>query len=346
MRGVQTRHTVQMVALFSTIVLLVVVLYIGGVAEIVAIAVLLAYILNPMVTYLEYRGVPRGLASGVILLAVVGVGALLWIFLSPIAVEQIRSLKAGNASFQAHKVIASIQSLLDDRLDFLGFDHLDLNAEVHQFKLAFAERIPGAVLEGSITFAIGLVMTPFLMFFFLKDGSQIKRYFISMVPNRYFEFAMDLIYKMDVQLGNYLRGQFIDALVFGALTTMALWVLGVPYFVFIGIFAGLANLVPFVGPIAGASAAVSAVLVEQGDVGRVVTVIAVFVGLKLIDDFGIQPMAVGKTVDLHPVAVALGILVAGHFFGVIGMLLIVPLMGFLKVVLEESVQTYRRYRFD
>ncbi len=346
MQGTQGRHTFQLMALFTTILLLIVVLYVGGVAEIVAIAVLLSYILNPLVTRLEYRGVHRGIAAGLLLIAVVGAVALLWFLLSPIAIEQIRALKTGNASGQAHKVVASIQALLDDRFDYLGFGRIDLNAEVHRLKIGFAERIPGAVLEGSISFAIGMIMTPFLMFFFLKDGSHIKRYFIGQVPNRYFEFAMDLLYKMDVQLGNYLRGQFIDALVFGALTTIALWILGVPYFVFIGIFAGLANLIPFVGPIAGASAAVAAVLVEQGDISRVVSVIIVFGALKLIDDVLVQPMAVGKSVDLHPVAVALGILVAGHFFGIIGMLFIVPFMGFLKVVLEESVQTYRKYRFD
>jgi predicted PurR-regulated permease PerM len=189
-------------------------------------------------------------------------------------------------------------------------------------------------------------MIPFLMFFFLKDGSQMKRYFISLVSNRYFEFVMDLLFKMDTQLGNYLRGQFIDALVFGILVTISLWVLGVPYFVIIGIFAGFANLIPFVGPIAGASLAVVSVVTVQGDIRRVVPVVVAFAILKILDDFIVQPLAVGKTVNLHPVAVALGILVAGHFFGIIGMLLIVPFMGFLKVVLEESVQTYQKYRFD
>jgi predicted PurR-regulated permease PerM len=68
--------------------------------------------------------------------------------------------------------------------------------------------------------------------------------------------------------------------------------------------------------------------------------------LKLVDDFVVQPLAVGKTVNLHPMVVAIGIVVAGHLFGIIGMLLIVPLLGFLRVVLEESVATYRKYRFD
>ena len=342
----QSRHTNHLLMLLAGVLAFLTILYFGGVGETVAIATLLAYILNPVVTRLEFRGINRGVASGLVLLAVVGSGALLWLLLYPIAAQQLQSLNASNATTQAHKIVGSAQSFVDSRFNYLGLGRLDLNLEVSRLKAGFAERIPGVLLEGSISFAVGLVMTPFLMFFFLKDGSQIKRYFVSLVPNRYFEFVMDLLYKMDTQLGNYLRGQFLDALVFGFLVTIALWILGVPYFVFIGVFSGLANLIPFVGPLAGASAAAISVVVEQGDIGRVGTVIVAFIILKLVDDFLVQPMAVGKTVDLHPVAVALGIIVAGHFVGVIGMLLIVPLMGFLKVVLEESVQTYRKYKFD
>lgn len=346
MANFQSRHTSGFVVLLLGIVALVAVLYAGGVGEIIVVALLLAYILNPLVTGLEQRGLDRGIASGMILLAVIGIGILSWLVVFPVALEQLQHLGAGNASAQAHKAIDSIQAFLDSHFNYLGIGNLDLNKEVGQLKADFAERVPAALLEGSISLAIGLVLTPFLMFFFLKDGSQIKRYVISLVPNRYFEFAMDLLYKMDTQLGNYLRGQFVDALVFGILAMITLWILGVPFFVFAGLFAGLANLIPFIGPIAGALAASLLVLIEQGDLGKVSSVIIAFVILKLIDDFVVQPIAVGKTVNIHPIAVALGIIVAGHFFGIIGMLLVVPFTGFLKVVLEESVQTYRKYKFD
>jgi len=346
MLGFESRHTGGFIAFLIGILALVTILYSGGVGETVAVALLLAYILNPVVTRLEYRGINRGLAAGLLLLGVLGTGALIWLIVSPIAAQQLQSMNTGNASAQAHRIVDNVQNFLDTRFNYLGLAKVDLNLEISRFKADMAERIPAALLESSISFVIALVMIPFLMFFFLKDGSQIKRYFIGLVPNRYFEFAMDLLYKMDTQLGNYLRGQFLDALVFGILTTIALWILGVPFFVYIGLFAGLANLIPFIGPIAGASLAAISVVVEQGDLGRVWSVIVAFIILKLVDDFVVQPIAVGKTVDIHPIAVALGIIVAGHFFGVIGMLLVVPFTGFMKVVLEESVQTYRKYKFD
>jgi putative permease len=346
MAGGQGRHIVHLAAIFIALFALILLLFLGGVAEIVAVAALLAYVLNPVVTRLEYRGMPRGVASAIVLIAIACLVAVGWYIFSPIAIDQLRALQAGGESSQASRALNSLQTLLRDRFDFLGLGSIDLQFEFQKAKNTLVQRASDVFLEGSFSILIGVVMTPFVMFFLLKDGSLMKKYFISLVPNRYFEFTMDLFYKMDMQLGNYLRGQFIDALVFGLLATLTLWILGVPYFVFIGIFAGLANLIPFVGPIAGALAAIVPAILEQGDVLRAVYVVIAFGVLKLIDDFVVQPLAVGKTVNLHPMVVAIGIVVAGHLFGIIGMLLVVPLLGFLRVVLEESVETYRKYRFD
>ena len=166
-----------------------------------------------------------------------------------------------------------------------------------------------------------------------------------MVPNRYFEFTLDLLYKMDSQLGNYLRGQFVDAVVFGAMAIVALWILGVNYFVFLGVFAGLANLIPYVGPIAGAVPAVIVAVLGSGNLGSALPVIIAYIILKLLDDFVVAPYVVASSVEMHPVIVLIAIMVGGELFGVLGMLLAVPVTGFFKVVLQEGISTYRKYRF-
>jgi predicted PurR-regulated permease PerM len=150
---------------------------------------------------------------------------------------------------------------------------------------------------------------------------------------------------MDLQLGNFLRSQFMDGMIFGALSTLALWILDVPYFLFIGAFAGFANLIPYVGPIAGVVPAVIMSVLQTGDFSKALTVIVVYIVLKLIDDILIQPMVVARGVHLHPVLVLVAILVGGHLFGILGMLLAVPVTGFFRVVLDESITTFRKYRF-
>ncbi len=341
-----TRDTVQLVSMFVGVVLIVGILYAGGVADVVVIAALLAYILDPLVTFIEARGLSRSTATTALMLVLVACGVAFWWTVVPMVVNQLHAFESVSASATAVRTMERVQDFIRTRFAFIGLGDFDLSAELGRMKTGVIERIPELVLQTSLSFVIGAVMTPLLMYFFLKDGRQMKKYFISLVPNRYFEFSLDLLYKMDTQLGNYLRGQFLDAAIFGMLATGVLWALGVPYFIFIGAFAGLANLIPFVGPFVGACTGFGAVMFEEGDIVRGIYVLIAFAILKLIDDTVIQPLAVGRTVKLHPAAVAVGIVAGGKLFGVIGMLLVVPMMGFVKVFFEESIETYRRYRFD
>ncbi len=342
----QTRDTIHLAVLFLSLLVMLVLLYAGGMAEVVIFAALLAYVLDPLVTAIEQRGFSRATSTGFVTLVLIAAATVFWWTMVPLVIGQVYAMQAGSASEPAMKAILRLQDLIRSRFGFIGLAEYDLIAQLTEVKVKLIQKIPDFLLQGSLSFLIGVVMTPLIMFFFLKDGRQMKKYFIGLVPNRYFEFSLDLLYKMDTQLGNYLRGQFLDAVIFGMLATAVLWLLGIPYFLFIGIFAGLANLIPFVGPIVGACAAFGAVVFEQGDVTRGIYALAAFAGLKLVDDLLVQPLAVGKTVNLHPVAVAIGIVVGGQLFGILGMLLVVPVMGFVKVVFEESIDTYRRYRFD
>ena len=345
MISVQTHQRIHLLALFSGVIALMLILCIGRVAKIVIIAALLSYILDPVVTALERRGVSRTAAAVLIMLLITLTMATFWYTVVPIAIDQFKSLQQNTGMMPVSKVTAQLESLLRNRFGFLGMEDFSLTTELAKGKAALVSRIPNFLIQDSPALVLGSVMIPFVMFFLLKDIRSFKKYFISLVPNRYFEFTLDLLYKMETQLGNYLRGQFIDNLVYGLLATALLWLLDVPYFIFIGIFAGLANLIPFVGPLAGALAALIAVIFEQGDFVRCGYVLLAFVVLKLVDDLVIQPLAFGRNVDLHPMVVALAIIVGGHLFGILGMLLVIPCLGFLKVVLEEGISTYRRYRF-
>jgi putative permease len=346
MPGIQTRNRIHLGALFSAVLLLLVILHAGRVAEIVIIAALFAYVLDPLVTAIEGKGVSRGVAASLVMLLITSVVVVCWYTVVPTAIDQFLALQNGTGETPASKAMARLDGIIRERCDALGLERFDLIGEIRAYKNSLVQRIPNFLIKDSPSLLLALLMIPFLMFFFLKDVRSMKRYFIALVPNRYFEFTLDLLYKMDLQLGNYLRGQFIDALVFGTLATAALWILSVPYFVFIGIFAGLANLIPFVGPLVGAVVAMTVTVLEQGDIARAGYVLGAFALLKLIDDFVVQPLAVGKNVHLHPMVVAMGIVIGGHLFGVLGMLIVIPLIGFLKVVLEESIDTCRKYRFD
>jgi putative permease len=331
--------------LLTAAVIAIVLLFVGKAAQVVIIALLLAYILDPVATYFESRGMKRGLATLLVLLLLGGSIAILAVFLVPVIGQQIRALQSGATTQAAATAIDAIEQTTKERLSFLGLGSLDLGANIEGFKRTMGEKVFEFLVKDTPELIISLVTIPFMMFFFLKDGRDLKKRVVSMVPNRYFEFTLDLLYKMDVQLGNYLRGQFLDALTFGILSILALWILGVNYFVFLGAFAGLANLIPYVGPIAGMVPAAIVAVLSTGSLGSAVSVVIAFVILKLIDDFVVQPLVVASSVEMHPVLVLIAIMIGGELFGILGMLLAVPVAGFFKVVLQEGVSTYRKYRF-
>jgi putative permease len=326
--------------------LLVLLLFVGGAAKIVIVAALLSYILDPVVNSLEARGLSRGVASLVVILTIIGSIVVAGIVLVPIIIEQVQALQSGETSAKAMASLQQLQDGIRSALQPIGMGQFNLFEEIETLKRAIGEKIIEFMMKDFIELIITAVTIPFMMFFLMKDGRDLKKGFIELVPNRYFEFVMDLLYKMDTQLGNYLRSQFIDATVFGALSTIALWILDVPYFLFIGAFAGFANLIPYVGPLAGMVPAFIVAVMNSGSISSGVNVIIAYVILKMLDDFLVQPLLVSRGVELHPLFVLVAIMIGGGMFGMLGMLLAVPAAGFLKVAFRESLVTYRKYRLS
>jgi putative permease len=344
--AVPIRPSHELVPLLIAFAIAVLLLFVGGAAQVVILSLLLAYILDPAATALEARGMSRTLAVVLVVLLVTLVLGGTAYFLFPAIIDQMGALQSGATTGQATEAIRSIEQSMKSSLSFLGLEDLDLLGRIAVIKQTIAERIFAFLLRDSLSLIVNAVTIPFMMFFFLKDGREMKRKLVSMVPNRYFEFTLDLLYKMDRQLGNYLRGQFVDAVAFGLMSIIALWILGVNYFVFLGVFAGLANLIPYVGPIAGVIPAAIVAVLGSGDLSSATPVIIAYFFLKLLDDFIVAPTIVASSVEMHPVLVLVAIMIGGELFGILGMLLAVPVAGFFKVVLQEGVSTYRKYRFN
>ncbi len=344
MISLKDRSTQKMLLLLLGALILIVLMFIGQVAKMVIVALLLAYIMDPIVTRLEARGISRAAAASILMLSLITLAVVAIMILVPAIRDQLVTMSSGTQSAKTELALMRLQEVVRDKLAWLGYGDIDLKVKLAEFKTTMSQKIVDFIVSDFIELIVTLVTIPFLMFFFIKDGLTLKKNLIKIVPNRFFEFSLDLIYKMDQQLGNYLRGQFIDAVSFGTLATISLGIMGVPYFFIIGPFAGLANLIPYVGPIAGGLPAVIAAVMESGDVSRAGHVVLVFLGLKLIDDLVIQPMAVSTSVHLHPALVLVTIVIGGHLFGIIGMLLAVPVTGFCKVVITESAQTLKQYR--
>ncbi|MGD0282113.1 MAG: AI-2E family transporter [Dissulfurispiraceae bacterium] len=315
---------------------------ISSLVKLIIISALLAYIMDPLASFLESRWMGRTAATSIIFVGIIGMGALFFFLAMPILSREIESLQDVLGSGRANAMITRFDLFLQSKLSFLGMRDLNLVAKVHARMSDMMNWLVGHVFD-VVSLLTDFIIVPFIVFFLLKDGRAFKKQFINVIPNRHFEFALNLLYKMEVQLGKYLRGQFLDALVIGILSTIALRILGIEYYFVFGAFAGLANLVPYLGPVAGASLTIIVTLFKTGDLAMAAYIALAFTLVKLIDDALIQPLIVARSVDMHPLLVLLAVIIGGKFFGILGMLLSVPSVGFLRVAIQEGIANYRKY---
>ena len=315
----------------------------GEVVTLVVIAALLAYIFDPLASLLEARGLGRTVATTVVFIGTTLILGVLVVLLLPLIVAEVRAIQTGFDMEQARAAIEDVEGWLEVQLAALGVEDLDILGAVQQFIVTNVDQVVTYV-PNVVVLLTQLALLPFILFFLLKDGRRIKKGFINLVPNRYFEFTLNVLHKTDVQLGNYLRGQLIASSVVALLSIAALWLLNVDYYVLIGLFAGLTNMIPYLGPVAGATVAVLISVVTTGRFDTVLPIIAAFVIIQTIDNVGVSPIVLARNVKLHPLLILLTLIVAGKFFGFLGLLLAVPVTAVIKVFLQETVTNLRSYR--
>jgi len=194
-------------------------------------------------------------------------------------------------------------------------------------------------LQKIFDFIVIITVIPVLVFYFLKDYHQIKTYFKKILPIKYRPIISGLIDTIDESLGGYIRGQLLVAAFVSLLTLIVFHLLGVKYALLLAIIMGLTNIIPYFGPIIGAVPAV-AITITASTKLAIFVIIAVFI-IQIVESNFISPYIVGKTMNIHPVAIIFALLLGGKIYGIIGMIIAVPLLTILKEVTSHLI-TFRR----
>lgn len=331
--------------LIAIIVLVVIGWLIYSLSTIITIlllSALIAYILDPVASYLEAKGMSRVYATIIIfLLFFITIGITSWTLL-PGLLGELNTLQQGLSLEDTSSLSKKVETFIGTNLGFINVENLEIEEKIRNALSLLTDELL-TILANLLSIISFVVIIPFVVFFLLKDGRKMKKAFVRFVPNRYFEMTLNVLHKIDQQLGWYLRGQFTEAFVVGLLSVIALWLLDVQYFIIIGIFAGLANLIPYVGPVAGAIPAIVVTLVNGSEPVKVLYIVVAFALVQLIDNVVLQPMVLSKSVNLHPLIIVFAVLIGGQFFGLLGMLLAVPAAGIIKVTSSELYQGIRKF---
>ena len=198
----------------------------------------------------------------------------------------------------------------------------------------------GGVFSG-LTF---VVIVPFIAFFFMKEGHRFTRNIIELVPNAYFELCLNLLHQINGQIGGYIRGQLLATSVVAILALSGLQLIGMKYAVPLGLLAGFANMIPFLGPLIGIISASIVALATGAGIAMVGKVVVLFLIIQLVDNVVVQPTVVARSVEMHPLMVLFAVMVGSQLMGIVGMLIAVPLFGITKVSAQTiylGIQGYR-----
>jgi len=303
------------------------------------IAMIIAYVLNPIVNMLNRRKMPRTIA--VLLIYSVFVTSLIVIFInvSPVFMNQLRELNEHLPDLNM-----KAQSFMNGIYDNKNVPEtirrgVQQSLEQLEVKLSHILSIDVEEITATINVLFVAFIVPFLAFYMMKDYKIIEKTVLTLVPKSYRRGTIRLIINIDQALGNYVRGQFLVCLLIGLMAYIGYWLIGLPYPLLLASLVSLFNIIPYLGPFFGLVPA----LVVASTVSWRMMLFVVIINLivQMLEGNVIGPQIVGKTLHLHPLLIIFALLVGGEVGGIVGMILAVPILAVLKVITQYVVAYYK-----
>jgi len=316
------------------------------------IAFALAYLLDPVTDRLESLKISRTfsvlvLMAGVFAL-VTGIGLLIFPLLKLQAEHLVSNLPDYIAIMQEWMypllgVVGEpekIQGILNRELLKVGELPLKVISSVTSILWGSV-----AGLFSFILLLANLVIIPVVMFYLLRDYDLINKKMLSFVPARSREQVLSLIKEIDGVLAGFVRGQLMVGLIMAGLYSIGLFFCGTPMSLFIGLLAGLASLVPYLGLVFGFVPAAILTFMQTQDWVLVFGVAGVFAVVQGLEGIIITPRIIGEKIGLHPVAIILAVLLGAEFFGLVGVIVSVPVAAALNVLFTHGLNEYKSSSF-
>lgn len=313
------------------------------------IGIVVAWLLNPFVKWLETKKVRRGIGTTLAYIILIAAIFLIINAIIPLLYNQTIELVEnfpniftsvkdwltglfGNINTNAVN-IESIQKNLIVKLDELS---INLSTSLPSFIINSATTIISSVG----TFLIGLVIG----FFLLLNCDNVGNVLYDIIPKKWRNSISELGKKINQSLRNYVNGALLDAGVVFIVSTIVFAIIGLKAPILFGLFCGLMNVIPYAGPYIGGAPAVI-VAFSQG-IGTGIAVLIAIVIIQMVEGNVLQTLIISKTTKLNPVTIIIGLLIFGHFFGIVGMLLSTPIIGVCKVIIKYFDDKYDLLNFN
>ncbi|MFN0107932.1 MAG: AI-2E family transporter [Blastocatellia bacterium] len=318
------------------------------------ISVALAYMLAPIVSWFEQRGWSRSSSTLLGITAVTLTVVLALIFVIPAVWNQL------NQSY------GQAQALVQDnaRLDELLAKITQINPQLSDLVKEQIQKSGGNIDVGRIASWIGrwlqtglfklidltsslvdYLLIPFFIYYLLADYRDMRDRVDRLIPPRFRTVTTDLIGQINTVLSSYVRNQLLIAVAMGGMYSVGFMIFRVPLGFTIGMLSGLLNFVPYLGTLIGMGLALFFVALDGAGFGRISGVLIVIAFVQSVEGYYLTPKLLGSRLDLHPMWVLVGLVIGGNLFGLLGIILAVPVIAVAKVVLGVLEDIYQNSSF-
>ena len=327
--------------------------YIIGTVAIVPVlaSFALAYILNPLVTFFENRGISRAIAAAAALIIVTLAVMGFLTFIIPDLWDE--SISAGQKvmtymtpdNARRQRVALRRYSPLLDRMAGEKLEKFisDPASVIGSPSTWFAGGLSEFLSTAGTLFDLFLI--PFFVYYILVDFRAWRDSLEDIIPPRFRDPFSRLFDEVGRILESYVRGQLLIGGIMGAMYAVGFRALGVPAWAGIAALAGFLNAIPYVGTVSGLILATGFTLAQGGGIWRVAGVVGVFVVVQSVEGYYLTPRILGGRLSLHPMAVFLGLLIGGKLFGLLGVILAVPTIAVAKVFIKFFRELYKASHF-
>ena len=307
----------------------------------------IAYLADPFVDRLEARGWPRSMATVMVFLVLIFLLIGLFLGIYPLLIKQIQTLVQMLPSIE----IWFNATLLPWLQSNLGLDVKSMKLDLVTEGLAAEWKQTGGVISRVAKYAtessMGLIstlgsvaMVPIVAFYMLRDFDLVTERIKMLLPLSIQPQVNAWAIESNNVLAAFMRGQLLVMLSLGAIYALGLHLVGLNYALLIGVLAGLASVVPYLGFVVGIAAALTISLFQFDNYLPLVMVLVVFSVGQIVESFVLTPLLVGDRIGLHPVAVIFAILAGGQLFGFMGVLLALPIAAVIMVLLRHLHKGY------
>lgn len=320
---------------------------IGNVLSVISplfIGIGLAWLFDPFVSYLNKKGVSRILGAIFVYIIFLSFIYLLLRLMIPSITNQLNDLAKNVPNF-INYLKENIDKFFENLNNLGNYNFTDIKISIYDsinnlsrsLTIDLPKTIMNAVsniISGSVNLLIGLLIGLYMLF----DFDNVKKHLYSLIPKKYQDDTRTLLTRLNNNLKSYVHGTLLIMFILFVFQSIALAIAGLEAPMVFGLFCAVTNVIPYVGPYIGGIPAVIVGLSISPTTG--IFVLIAIVLAQTLESYFLQPIVMGKTMKLHPVTIMLGLLLFGHFFGILGMILATPVISILKTIFQFFNEKY------